>query len=48
MFLNFLRRAAPNFNQNGSNKKEEEIEVAKEAETQEQILLKESIYGNSF
>ncbi|KAK6630173.1 MIP18 protein galla-1 [Polyplax serrata] len=44
MFLNFLRRAAPNFNQNGSNKKEEEIEVAKEAETQEQILLKESIY----
>ena len=45
MFFNFLRRAANNFRENNFKTNSIETETATEAETQEQTILKESIYG---
>lgn len=48
MFLNFFRRTTTTFKENNFNNNTCEVEVAEEAETQEQTLLKESIYGKCF
>lgn len=46
MILNFLKRAISNYRVNDKVEKDFEVEVAEEAQSQEQTLLKENIYGN--